>query len=621
MLEKLLRCAICWLLVLGVMGCQRPPAVTSPTSPPPPVQNTPTLPALPTQVTQLPTPTPEPLGAQRVIVVAIEGAGADYLSAVLPGGASGQLEQVDPPTGRVAHASLACGCWPSQSGIAGERVHRPEDAIYWYTPAYDLPIVSPVLTEFVSQAGLTSAALFWPEIEPGGGQVADYIVNMGEPDALSEQHKLALQPAAGWVNVPESTAPPREAMFTIQNRNTIIATVYVLATSLQDSEAGFDALILSNGDRTVDESDLRLAAMPDQWGYWLLDGEQGQGVDMLITEISPDSVTLFQSRVYHLLASPPDLHEAVVEQFAYPPPQPDYYALDQGWITERQFMDMLQRQSDWMMDVTLWLDQTHHPDLLLTVQSPTAQAGFEFGTGNVNYQEALTQAGNAIVRLHETVADEIEQRKTTLIVAGLAPVVSVRTQVNLNTVLEQAELLALDRRDFVVTGQTKAIAFTSGGAAHIYINLQGRERDGIVSPEAYEEIQSQIDGLLEGLTDPSSGEPVFARIVRGGELALLHLDDSYAPDIFVQALPGYFLSDERGREAIFEPPALGGAQGYPASESDMMGFLWVVGGGLATNVDLGTVHLLDLAPTIAYWLGIDVPVHMEGQLIPAIQMP
>jgi predicted AlkP superfamily phosphohydrolase/phosphomutase len=76
----------------------------------------------------------------------------------------------------------------------------------------------------------------------------------------------------------------------------------------------------------------------------------------------------------------------------------------------------------------------------------------------------------------------------------------------------------------VVVEESQAFAVASGGAAHIYINLKGREKDGFVPPEDYAQIQTQIVDLFSALTDPKSGEAVFQRVLPREQLAALHFD-------------------------------------------------------------------------------------------------
>lgn len=592
------------------------------------------------------TDTPTPIGPLRVILVSVDGGRADWLAAYMSSGsmptlaelaeqgASGTVWGVDPASSAVVHNSLASGSPPARTGIVGERVHREEDAFYWYTSAYDLPMgeAEPIWVA-AQRAGLTTAVLFWPGASPAlSGQLADYTVAYGERDAYSALHVLDFLPAQNWTDAPDSFSPLLESRFEIASQDETWAAVFVLAVdTTDDGETGYDTFILSNGDCVVDDSDAKLQAMPNGWVHWAFDPTQGRGADFLITDSSIEAFTLYQSGIYHITAAPVMLQDALVEHFGFFPPEPDYYALEHGWIDDQQYMDMLRRQSDWMMEVTLWVSETYQPDLLLTVQSPLKQAGHQFllvderqpGYSTeraATYADHLTQAAvqvdDALSRLYATTAPDVERGGGLLLVVGSTGMAPIHTQVNLNIALAEAGLLRLGSRGFVVVERTQAIAFTSGGSAHIYINLRGRETEGIVSEEMYREVQDQIVAVLGDLADPVTGELIFARVLRRDELYVLGLDGSHAGDVFAQANPGYYLSDDRAAGTIFEPVVFYGQQGYDARLPEMQGGLVAVGRGVKAGTDLGLLPLIDVAPTIAEWLGFAF-TH-SGHVIPLL---
>ena len=94
---------------------------------------------------------------------------------------------------------------------------------------------------------------------------------------------------------------------------------------------------------------------------------------------------------------------------------------------------------------------------------------------------------------------------------GMSP---LHTQAFPNRILRSAGLLSVTSTGAVdaTTSQTNAV--TVGGAANIYINLQGREPTGIVPPEQYEELQKQIENAFKVINDPVTNEHVFEIILK-----------------------------------------------------------------------------------------------------------
>lgn len=627
------------ILLVGLLtllvGCTSTPPAQTPTPAAEPTDTAIPEPAdLPSSPTPSPTETP-PTGAQprRVILVSLEGGRADWFGQLdtLAGlGAGGTVTGVDPVSGAVSHNSLSTGLEPARTGISADRVHRSEDGLYYYTSGYGLPLSeeAPAIWQTAGQNGLVTAALFWPGATVNfPKQLADYTVDYGGWVVQSAQHQLTFTAARTWDNAPESDNPYRESQFEIANQDEILATVYVLAV---DTGAGYDTFILSRDDRIVDESDVELSASSSSWAAWNFDPDEGRGADFLITDPALETFTLFQSAVYRLAAAPDDFRQTLAGEFGFFPPPPDYYALSSGWITGEQFMDMVRRQSDWMMDVTLWVDQTYHPDLLLTVQSPLDQAGHQFllvderqpdyseelAEQYAGYiEEAVVQVDQVLSRLYTSVEPEIESGETTLFAVGTTGMTPLHTQINLNILLSSADLLKLGGRGFVITQSTQAIAFATGGTAHIYINLVGREQEGIVPEEDFEAVQAQIVELLEAQVDPTTGEAVFDYILTRDEI---DSPDPYIGDIVIRAQPGYNLSDSRTALAVFEPVTFYGQQGYDPQLPDMQGGWAVIGQGVEPGQTLGNVDLFDFAPTILNLLAITDLPESDGELIPAL---
>jgi predicted AlkP superfamily phosphohydrolase/phosphomutase len=199
---------------------------------------------------------------------------------------------------------------------------------------------------------------------------------------------------------------------------------------------------------------------------------------------------------------------------------------------------------------------------------------------------------------------------------GMAPIHSV---VYVNTILEQAGLLTLDRKNYVVANKTKAFAVASGGSVHIYINLADHEKDGIVPLEAYTDIQQTIVDLLQDLLDPVSGEKVFQRVLPQDELSSIHLDHLNAGDVFAQAYPGYHLDGWRGNNFIFEPATFYGQHGYASSLPEMHAIFIAAGAGVHNPGEIiPPVQIVDYAPTIAQLLGFTPASSVDGIPIPAL---
>ncbi|HZI64987.1 MAG TPA: alkaline phosphatase family protein, partial [Thermoanaerobaculia bacterium] len=80
------------------------------------------------------------------------------------------------------------------------------------------------------------------------------------------------------------------------------------------------------------------------------------------------------------------------------------------------------------------------------------------------------------------------------------------------------------------------------GLGDVYVNLRGREKDGIVAPgEEYESLRAEIVRGLLLLTDPASGERAVSRVFKREEVYRRY-DPRLIPDLFVANRAGFRVS-------------------------------------------------------------------------------
>jgi len=162
--------------------------------------------------------------------------------------------------------------------------------------------------------------------------------------------------------------------------------------------------------------------------------------------------------------------------------------------------------------------------------------------------------------------------------------------------------------NFVDWSKTKAYAMGLNG---IYINLEGRDKYGSVTPDKAQGIKQEIMARLANVRDPKNGKPVITQtydsrqIYSGPYLSM-------SPDIVVGYHSGYRISDEAvlGK---FPKGILGDREDKWSADHCMDPA--VVPGVLVANrpIKVPEPALWDLAPTILKAFGIEVPKEMDGK--------
>jgi predicted AlkP superfamily phosphohydrolase/phosphomutase len=164
--------------------------------------------------------------------------------------------------------------------------------------------------------------------------------------------------------------------------------------------------------------------------------------------------------------------------------------------------------------------------------------------------------------------------------------------------------------------RTKAYAM---GLGDIYLNVKGRESQGIVEPgPEYERIRSQLASDLTAWIDPETGEHPVRRALRREEV-YSGFDPNVIPDLLAANNPGYRVSWQT---------SLGG---IPKEELEVNARKWsgdhcsldadITQGILFANRKLAAPHptILDLFPTILEYLNVPVPEDLDGHALPEIR--
>jgi predicted AlkP superfamily phosphohydrolase/phosphomutase len=162
-------------------------------------------------------------------------------------------------------------------------------------------------------------------------------------------------------------------------------------------------------------------------------------------------------------------------------------------------------------------------------------------------------------------------------------------------------------------GHTRAYSF--GYHGQIYLNLKGREPEGIVQPGAEADaLRREIMQKLGELTDPADGQAVVSAMYRAEDL-YSGPNVAYAPDIIVLMRDlayitrrGYEIGDQPG--VLFGPPAMG-----ESASHRLNGLLVAAGPGIVQHGgSKDDISIMDVMPTILHIMGCEVPHGLDGKV-------
>lgn len=257
---------------------------------------------------------------------------------------------------------------------------------------------------------------------------------------------------------------------------------------------------------------------------------------------------------------------------------------------------------DWLtLEATRHILSVRPPRLMLLHFLTLDSFQHDHGVGSAEARWALLQMDALLGRLLDTLAEHGRAETTTLMVFGDHGFVNVSTTHHLNQVLREENLLEVNGRGAIT--RRHAWAAGNGGAAHLYV-LDGAPR-------------TTADRLAERFRALPGVDVIGAeRFIEMGLPA--PGPDSMQGDLMLAADDGVFLTGHATPEAAAAAPVYVAAHGHSPALPLMGAALIMAGPGVREGARLGTVSMLDLAPTAARLLGVDLPGAERPPLLEAL---
>lgn len=165
---------------------------------------------------------------------------------------------------------------------------------------------------------------------------------------------------------------------------------------------------------------------------------------------------------------------------------------------------------------------------------------------------------------------------------------------------------------------SKTRAFSDEIMEGIWINVKGREPEGIVDPgREYERIREEIITRLRDLRDPHTGSRVVEMACKREDI----FSGPYvwkAPDIlfhfkdYAYRIRPSNMTSKDSRQGVFGNID---SEGRPSGSHRREGFVFLWGKNFKKAYELSDVGITDVTPTILHNMGLAVPDDMDGRVV------
>ena len=187
--------------------------------------------------------------------------------------------------------------------------------------------------------------------------------------------------------------------------------------------------------------------------------------------------------------------------------------------------------------------------------------------------------------------------RTTFIVLGDHGVVDIKSRIVPNVLLAQHGFIETEGRK--ATNWT-AMILNSGGSAGVYVN-----------PKAPKGTAKAVQALLTDHAQTADGRQLYTIIPKK---QLIALGGPTQAVFYLEAEIGYMFSITWSGVELVRSPPVKGNHGYLPTKPEMATGFIICGRGVKPGVVLPEMHLIDVAPTVAELLGLDMPA-AEGRVL------
>jgi predicted AlkP superfamily phosphohydrolase/phosphomutase len=479
----------------------------------------------------------------------------------------------------------------------------------------------------------------------------------------------ALKPADGWTDVPTSHSPALETVMIVRDFGfgRYNHDVYIY-DSTNDATVNYDSALLVPFNASFTSTKYGSTAVADLGeGDWvdielLINDGTGPfsdprhgwlaGMWVKLEELNGDAshFRLYHTSVSSINANDNELARFLTENFPTGVAA-DFAPLESGYVTEATYVEQGLMWADAYFPIIEYIIAEYQPDLVLAGNPVVDEFSHQFlalvtplaPDGDPNpYFDNLDAAGppDGLVEVREGyIRSAYHEADATLglirsmmpsnslVVAGSDHGFAPQWQaVSAGKVLFDAGLQNDEQtsncRGLISATRNNEMtkACWAGGTAAIYINLEERDINGVVPDADYEATQSAIIAAFEAALPSEAIGQIFLKEDLDDVQGTNALHPTRSGDVVVTLMPPYQY-DGATPGAVIAFSHFFGQHGYLPDTVDLdkninMHSVFIASGPrIVSNKVVSGVRVIDLAPTIAFALGIPAPADADGRVL------
>lgn len=273
-------------------------------------------------------------------------------------------------------------------------------------------------------------------------------------------------------------------------------------------------------------------------------------------------------------------------------------ALSQSDLETFHTRNIAWRDHIWTLAAAHILRQ-HRPNLLMFHLLNLDSTQHRYGPRTPAALNTMALLDAQVATIVKTIEETGLAQRTTIFVVSDHGFKLVKRQIRPNAALLKAGLLQMEQNKIA---RAEAYSVPEGGTALAYVTVPDtsgavlkRMKDALAGIEGIEAIVEPQDYARYGLPQPG--------------------DNTQMGALFLIAKDGYAFSADAGDQVVVDAPAASlGSHGYVATDPDLRALFIASGRGIRSGTTVESVNTIDLAPTMARLLGLDLG-QVDGRVL------
>ncbi len=287
---------------------------------------------------------------------------------------------------------------------------------------------------------------------------------------------------------------------------------------------------------------------------------------------------------------------------------------------EKLMLDELNKEDGWKLLMTMWMATDRVAHLFWRYRDPQ-HPEFDEKKAKV-YKESLEETYQIMDRIIGNTLKSIREEDWLIIMSDHG-FNTYRRGFNLGTWLIREGYLVVEGQNNPETAyndqafllgydwnKSKAYAL---GLGSIYLNMEGRERNGIVKKEQSKELREEIKKKLLDVKDPQTGKPVISNVYSCEDFSGNEVEN--APDLILGYYEGYQSTKATAKgsapQSLFEDNKDKWSGDHVATDFKLIPGMFVSNKNISTQAP----HIQDLGVSILSYLNLNVPPDLQGKNI------